>query len=274
MGTASKPSGTYVTALGYQLITKLLASGTALHFTRAAVGTGRILEGYSPDALTGLTQYKMDAELSEYGVQEDKAYLIAQISSANVQEGFLVTEVGVFATDPDKGEILYGYLDLSGDPTYIYASTSGSMAKFAEFQMYFLIGSLQKVTAVITAGSFVSRKIFDTEARRAKGAEDAISLRLDAEVLRAKEAEEKKINKDAIVNNTSTDRSDLVASAHVARDLQMQINKAKHKAVTTTEDGSAEQRIVKIERESTENFPNRIHFFSEKNYVGYVDLKK
>ena len=151
-------TGTYVTAAGYRLLTKLLAAQGELNFTRAAVGTGKIPEGYSAEALTGLTQYKMDAEIASYGVESEKAYVTCQISSEKVSEGFLVTEVGVFATDPDEGEILYGYMDISGDPTYIYSNGSGSMAKFAEFQMYFLIGALQKVTAIITPGSYVSRE--------------------------------------------------------------------------------------------------------------------
>lgn len=151
-------TGTYVTRAGYMLLTKLLAAQGELHFTRAAVGTGKVPGGYSPENLTGLVQYKMDAEIASYGLESEKAYVIAQISSEKVNEGFLVTEVGVFATDPDEGEILYGYMDISEDPTYIYSNASGSMAKFAEFQMYFLIGALQKVTTIITPGSYVSRE--------------------------------------------------------------------------------------------------------------------
>lgn len=163
MDNSIKPTGTYVTSKGYKLIAKLLAGSGTLQFTRAAVGTGKVPEGFSPESLTGLTQYKMDAELAQYGVEEDKAFVITQVSSQNVSEGFLVTEVGIFASDPDEGEILYGYMDISGDPTYIYAGSSTSMAKFAEFQLYFLIGQLQKVTAAITPGAFVSREALEKE---------------------------------------------------------------------------------------------------------------
>lgn len=163
MDSSIKPTGTYVTSKGYKLIAKLLAGGGTLQFTRAAVGTGKVPEGFSPESLTGLTQYKMDAELAQYGVEEDKAFVIVQVSSQNVSEGFLVTEVGIFASDPDEGEILYGYMDISGDPTYIYAGSSTSMAKFAEFQLYFLIGQLQRVTAAITPGAFVSREALEKE---------------------------------------------------------------------------------------------------------------
>ncbi len=80
-------TGTYVTRAGYRLLTKLLAAQGELHFTRAAVGTGKIPEGYSAETLTGLTQYKMDAEIASYGVESEKAYVIAQISSEKVSEG-------------------------------------------------------------------------------------------------------------------------------------------------------------------------------------------
>lgn len=160
---AIQATGTFVTNKGFNLITKLVAAQATLEFTRAAVGTGKPPEGYSPEAMIGLNAYKMDAEISDYGVQDDMAYVTAQISSDNVQEGFLATEVGIFAEDPDEGEILYGYMDISTDPTYIYANGSSNRSKFAEFTLYMLIGSVSSVVAAVTPGSIITKETFRAE---------------------------------------------------------------------------------------------------------------
>lgn len=155
------PVGTYVTQKGYRLIAKLLASKNQLEFTRAAVGTGKLQNGVNPETLVNLTAYKMDAKISACGLEKDQAFVNVQLSSDGITEGFLATEVGVFAQDPDEGEILYAYMDISGDPTYIYAEGTSSILKFAEFTMYMLVGNLKNVTAVISAGSFITREQFE-----------------------------------------------------------------------------------------------------------------
>ena len=160
---AIQATGSFVTNKGFNLITKLAAAQATLEFTRAAVGTGKPPEGYSPESMIGLNAYKMDAEISDYGVQDDTAYVTTQISSDNVQEGFLATEVGIFAEDPDEGEILYGYMDISTDPTYIYANGSSNRSKFAEFTLYMLIGSVSSVVAAVTPGSIITKETFRAE---------------------------------------------------------------------------------------------------------------
>lgn len=153
-------TGTFITRKGLNLITKLVAAKGTLSFSRAAVGTGKPPEGYSPDSMISLSSYKMDAEIADYGIQEDKAYVTMQVSSDQVEEGFLLTEVGLYATDPDEGEILYAYMDISTDPTYIYANGSANRTKYAEFTLYVLVGTVEKVTAAVTPGSIITKETF------------------------------------------------------------------------------------------------------------------
>lgn len=153
-------TGTFITRKGLNLITKLVAAKGTLSFSSAAVGTGKPPEGYSPDSMISLSSYKMDAEIADYGIQEDKAYVTMQVSSDQVEEGFLLTEVGLYATDPDEGEILYAYMDISTDPTYIYANGSANRTKYAEFTLYVLVGTVEKVTAAVTPGSIITKETF------------------------------------------------------------------------------------------------------------------
>lgn len=166
-------AGTVLTNKGLNLITKLVAAKATLSFTRVAVGTGSVPSGADPQNMIELNSYKMDATIESYGVsadQADVAYVTAQVSSVGVDSGFAVTETGVFATDPDEGEILYAYLDLANDPQYIYAETD-AISKFAEITLNVLIGSVESVTAIISPGALVKKADFDALEERVSNIE-------------------------------------------------------------------------------------------------------
>lgn len=166
-------AGTVLTNKGLALITKLMAAQATLSFSRVAVGTGRVPSGYDAKNMTGLNEYKMDATIESCGVsteQSDVAYIVTQISSVGVSTGFTITEAGVFATDPDDGEILYAYLDLTQDPQYIYASTD-AISKFAEITFNVLVGSVTSVTAIVSPGALVKKSEFDNLKTRVEDVE-------------------------------------------------------------------------------------------------------
>ena len=149
-------AGTVITTKGLQLIAKLVASGTVLTFTRASVGSGSIPAGYDPKNMTDLSSYKMDGSISSCSSSADEASIIMQISSVGVETGFTIMETGLFATDPDEGEILYAYLDLSKDPQYVYAEDS-AISKFVEMTLIVKVGSVETVTAYLNPKSLVTR---------------------------------------------------------------------------------------------------------------------
>lgn len=166
--------GTIITKKGTALIAKLLASGKELVFTRAAVGTGTVPSGYDPAGMTGLSAYRMDGKISGCSTDGDEATVVFQISSAEVEEGFTITEAGLFARDPDDGEVLYAYLDLSGDPQYVYARDS-AIQKFAEIEFTTVVGRLERVTVVMSPGALVTREEFEERAEELSGEIQAVS---------------------------------------------------------------------------------------------------
>ena len=230
-------TGTVLTNNGLALITKLVAAKATLEFSRVAVGTGKVPQGVDPQAMISLNAYKMDAQISSYGVspdQEDVAYIVTQVSSIGVSAGFAVTEGGVFANDPDKGEILFAYLDLTEDPQYVYAETD-SISKFVEITFNVLIGSVEKVTAYVTPGALVKKVEFEELEKRVAETENPTfeDYTGDISVPTASAAIEEIKSKSKlgvllsnikaafkgaclighIVNNCVTDRSDLPLSA-------------------------------------------------------------
>ena len=153
-------TGTIITRKGVALIAKLLATEQQLTFTRAAVGTGSCPSGYDPASMLDLNQYRMDGAIAGFKAEGEKATVTFQISSEDVDEGFVITEAGVYAEDVDEGEILYAYLDLIGDPQYVYPK-GGVVQKFAEIDFKTIVGQVKSVTATISPSSLVTRETYD-----------------------------------------------------------------------------------------------------------------
>lgn len=152
--------GTVITKKGIQLLAKVLASKNPLNITRAAVGTGKIQKGYDPSSMIGLVEYKMDAMISGCSASGDIAEVTMQVSSEGIETGFIITEIGIFAEDPDDGEILYAYIDLSDDAQYIYPE-GGEAIKFVEITLDIIIAEGTRVTAFINPSSMVRRQEFE-----------------------------------------------------------------------------------------------------------------
>ncbi len=152
--------GTIITKKGMQLLIKLMATKGVLEFTRVSIGTGILPNGYDPASMTDLIQHKMDGLISECIADGDIARITMQISSAGIETGFTMTEIGIFAEDPDVGEILYAYLDMREDPQYIYAE-GGVTQKFVEVTLDIAIEEATKVTAYISPNSMITKKEFE-----------------------------------------------------------------------------------------------------------------
>lgn len=154
--------GTVITRKGMQLLVKLLATKSVLKFTRVSVGIGTLPDGYDPASLIDLVKYQMDGMISECKADGDVAKITMQISSIGIDTGFTMTEMGVFAEDPDIGEILYAYLNMKEDPQYIYAE-GGEAQKFVEVTLDVAIEASTKVTTYINPQSMITRETFDRE---------------------------------------------------------------------------------------------------------------
>ena len=140
--------GTIITKKGLHLLAKLVAAETPLIFTRTAVGTGKLLSNYDPSMMLDLIEYKMDGIISSCSASGDEASVIFQISSAGIETGFFISEAGLYAEDPDEGEILYAYVDMSADTQYIYAQNE-EISKFVEITLTVIIGAAKNITAYI-----------------------------------------------------------------------------------------------------------------------------
>ena len=141
--------GGVLTDLGKALAAKVEAGKCKLQFTKMKVGEG------SPsfiESMTDLASPKKVLDLSAV-TPNDKGTcdVEAVITNADLDKGFYLKEIGLFATDPDVGEILY-CVATAGDADYIQAKGGATVLSIA-LHMTIAIKSIDDVvTDVDTKG--------------------------------------------------------------------------------------------------------------------------
>ena len=118
-----------LTNAGQALQTKVLA-GATLTFTRIALGDGQ-LNGQPIAPLTALISQKATVEVDSVRVVNTSTAQVAGFfSNADISTGFWWRETGVFAQDPDMGEILYGYTNAGDAGDYIPTVADNRVEKY------------------------------------------------------------------------------------------------------------------------------------------------
>lgn len=133
-----------ITNKGQVLYTKVQA-GQELHFTKMMVGSGK-LDTRNPAILTALIEPKFDVGIQEItpNTELKTATISGTINNGGVTEATYICEIGLFAQDPDEGEILYAY-GTAGQYGDYYAPAS--MGPFSwNYQINAAIGNAANVT--------------------------------------------------------------------------------------------------------------------------------
>ena len=123
-------------------------TGIELQYTRIALGDGE-LGSSSILELNALKHEIKSLSINKLKVLSGgRAVVGAVLSNQDLQSGFYFREIGVFATDPDLGEILYCYANAGALAEYIPAG-GGSDIIEKNIDVQTLVGNAQSVTAVI-----------------------------------------------------------------------------------------------------------------------------
>jgi len=139
--------GTILTNSGRNLLAKAL-TGAPLHFTKLQLGDGIWSQNTIPENLTSLLSPKMDIPIQELNLKGDGTALIRGIlTNTGLSEGFSTRELGIYAQDPDLGEILYA-VAYAQNPDFI---PSDGVVKVEEvIDVYTVVSNAQNVTAQIS----------------------------------------------------------------------------------------------------------------------------
>ena len=147
--------GTIVTKKGRDLLGKVQA-GTALVFTKVVYGSGILPDGQDYRDVTNMIAPKLTLPTrSATSMGDGVCKVEAILSNIGLAEGFFASEMGVYATDPQLGEILYAYDYAGNKADYIAADVAGGINPLnVPVDIYFAIGNASSVTITITAGTY------------------------------------------------------------------------------------------------------------------------
>jgi hypothetical protein len=154
-----------ITNKGKALLAKAEAGVCSITFTRAVIGNGE----YNEDQLTKLEQAtQLQSEKASFGfsgqaeiTNEKQVLLSAIIRNNQLEEGYFLTEYGIFATDPTEGEILYALSVAALDKAdWLVPYATGGEINIT-IRTYLAIGMADKVDIIETNFDYVSQTDFE-----------------------------------------------------------------------------------------------------------------
>lgn len=141
-----------MTDVGATLQAKINAGLTTLKFTRVAVGSGNRTGDLG--SATGLIKEELTLGINKITQNGNVVTIELTISNTGVKTGFKITEMGLFATDPDAGEVMYVAL-VDDNPDYMPAEGNSTVVQ-QEFQLQFTMSNTGNVSATINPNGFLT----------------------------------------------------------------------------------------------------------------------
>ena len=146
-------NGLVMTEKGIALQSKVQA-GEVLNITKLKLGSGTLPEETDIRKLTDLIKPEQNLGIGGREPNGDYCKISATISNVGLEAGYYVRELGVFAQDPDDGEILYAYTT-DGAPDYLPAE-GGSTVISQEFSVNIAVSDTDKINVEIDPGALAT----------------------------------------------------------------------------------------------------------------------
>lgn len=146
-------NGLQLTNKGIALQAKVQA-GTELEITKLKLGSGVVPSGTDIKTLTDLITPEQNLGIGGTEAVGDYCKVSATISNSGLEAGYYVRELGVFAQDPDEGEILYLYAT-DGAPDYLPAG-GGSTVISQEFNVMIAVNDTDNVSVEIASDTLAT----------------------------------------------------------------------------------------------------------------------
>ena len=147
-------SNATMTDVGAALQAKVNAGKTKLTFTKIKVGSG--VNATNPLVLTDVISSKWETTNFVVKLEGKIVSVDTVITNTGVHEAFRMSEIGLFAQDPDKGEILYAYLT-DPEPDRMPAE-SGSVVVSQELIIGMVFSNTGNVSLTVNMGALVNQE--------------------------------------------------------------------------------------------------------------------
>ena len=147
-------SNATMTDVGADLQAKVNAGKTKLTFTKIKVGSG--INATNPLVLTDVISSKW--ETTNFVVKQEGKIVSVDtfITNTGIHEAFRMSEIGLFAQDPDKGEVLYAYLT-DPEPDRMPAE-GGSVVVSQELTIGMAFSNTGNVSLTVNMGALVTHE--------------------------------------------------------------------------------------------------------------------
>ena len=147
-------SNATMTDVGADLQAKVNAGRTKLTFTKIKVGSG--VNATNTLALTDVLSSKW--ETTNFVVKQEGKIVSVDtfITNNGITEAFRMSEIGLFAQDPDKGEVLYAYLT-DPEPDRMPAE-GGSVVVSQELNIGMIFSNTGNVSLTVNMGALVNQE--------------------------------------------------------------------------------------------------------------------
>ena len=155
---------TKITVQGLRLLTKIMLTGESLKVTRAAIGEG--ISDAEPSSLTALVKEVLSHKTGEEGTSAtvdlqtldatDETTACVRILVQNGDTAFTLREIGIYAQDPDGGEILYAYTRDRSKYAMSFPSNADGAHVSETVDIPFFVSNAEHIEANITLPAEVS----------------------------------------------------------------------------------------------------------------------
>ncbi|MBQ2741922.1 MAG: hypothetical protein IJF32_03880 [Oscillospiraceae bacterium] len=149
-----------ITSAGLLLVAKG-AGGAPIKYTRIVLGDGFLESEQTPRNLSGVVSPQVSIEITKLKVNNDGTAIIGGIfSNKDLNDGFYYRELGLYAEDPDIGEVLYCYGNC-GEAAEWIPPTGGATIIEKTIDIITMIGVATNVTAYIRSAANATKEDFD-----------------------------------------------------------------------------------------------------------------
>lgn len=148
-------SNAVITQQGLALEAKLIA-GTTLTITKAQTGSGSVPVA-DLATQTAVTSPQQNLSFRTVTVTDGVAAVPAYLRNDSLNTGYTATQVGIFAQDPDEGEILYFIAQTTSGTGSDIPSATEMPGFTAEWTFYLTFGQADTVSVTVNPANSVSQ---------------------------------------------------------------------------------------------------------------------
>lgn len=144
-----------ITNDGQALMAKMIAGSGNIDFTKICSSSTQYQENQL-QSLTALSNIKQTTLVSKVTRTNEVAIKIeAALSNVDLKEGYYMRTLGLYAVDPDKGEILYAVCIEKSNNCYM-PPYNGVTVSAAYLQLYTTVGNADNVSLAVSPGAYAT----------------------------------------------------------------------------------------------------------------------